>query len=205
MKGIIINKLMNNIKTNCAYDEIKFAEIKYGLESLYIFITKTIVILLIALILGLFKELMLMLIFYSLLRATGFGVHASKSWHCWISSILIFIGVPILIKLFVIPTSIMIIISILGTLIIFKYAPADTEKRPIINKNRRKIFKIICTSTSILYLLGIIFLNNIYLSSILMYSILLEAFLILPYTYKLFGVKYDNYKAFLKTKISNNL
>lgn len=200
MKNLIINKAMNNIKNNCTYDEIKFAEIKYGLESLYLFITKTIVILLLAYLLGLFKELILVLLFYSLLRATGFGVHAIKSWHCWVSSIIIFIGVPTLIKLFVIPTSLMIGISIFCTLIIFKYAPADTEKRPIISKKRRKIYKIICTSTSILYVLGIIFIPSTYLASILMYSIVLETFMILPYTYKMFGVKYDNYKTYLKSK-----
>lgn len=188
---------MNNINKYCDIDEIKFAEIRYGLESFYLFITKTIVILTIAYFLGIIKEILILLLFYNILRATGFGVHAIKSWHCWFSSSLIFLGTPMLIKYASIPTSIMIIISLLCSALILKYAPADTEKRPIVNQKRRRIYKISCFCSSIIFIIGIIFIQNIYIQSALMYSIVIETFMILPVCYKIFGAKYNNYKTYL--------
>ena len=52
MKDLIINSAMNNIEKNCNYSKEKLAEIKYGLASLYLTITKTIVIFSISYLLG---------------------------------------------------------------------------------------------------------------------------------------------------------
>ena len=183
------------------YDEIKTAEIRYGIESIYLLITKTIVIVTLAIILGVIKELLLLLIFYNLLRITGFGVHAKKPWHCWVSSILIFLGLPLIIKYLTISKLIMFIVSAVFSLIILKYAPADTEKRPIINMKRRKIYKICCFTTSIIYTITILIINNVFIQNALMFSIILEAILILPITYRLFNVKYDNYKTYYNSSL----
>ena len=48
MRNLIINSSMNFIKNNCNYEQSKLEEIKYGLESIYILITKTIIILSVA-------------------------------------------------------------------------------------------------------------------------------------------------------------
>lgn len=197
MRGLIVNKIMNNINNNCNFNEIKTAEIKYGIESFYLFITKTIVILFIAFVLGIIKEILLLLVFYNLLRTTGFGVHALKSWHCWFSSLLIFLGTPMLMKYIDIPVYLMVSISLICLLLIIRYAPADTEKRPIINLKRRKIYKICCTITAFIYILIIIFVNIEILQYALMYSLIIETFMILPISYKIFGAKYDNYKSYL--------
>ena len=197
MRGLIVNKIMNNINNNCNFNEIKTAEIKYGIESFYLFITKTIVILFIAFVLGIIKEILLLLVFYNLLRTTGFGVHALTSWHCWFSSLLIFLGTPMLMKYIDIPVYLMVSISLICLLLIIRYAPADTEKRPIINLKRRKIYKICCTITAFIYILIIIFVNIEILQYALMYSLIIETFMILPISYKIFGAKYDNYKSYL--------
>lgn len=201
MKKWVVNKIMNTIKKEYTYDNTKLLEIKYGIESIYLLITKTIVILSLAFILGLFKELLLLLIFYSIIRATGFGVHAKKSWHCWSSSLLIFLGIPILSTQVVIPKIIGLIILILCLFLIIKYAPADTEKRPIINIKRRTIYKIICSLTCVIY--SIIFLlTNSLLGELMFFSIIIETLMILPITYKLFNVKYNNYKLYLQHSFS---
>ena len=69
---------MKNINNNYNFNEVKTAEIKYGIESFYLFITKTIVILSLAFVLGIIKEILMLLFFYNLLRMSGFGVHAMK-------------------------------------------------------------------------------------------------------------------------------
>ena len=45
MRDLIINQAMMKIKNNTSYDKTKLLEIKHGLSSLYLTITKIIVIL----------------------------------------------------------------------------------------------------------------------------------------------------------------
>ena len=61
MKKIVVENMMNLIKNNRQYSDEKLAEIKYGLEGLYLTFSKLIVIFLLAYLLGLIKEV---LIFY---------------------------------------------------------------------------------------------------------------------------------------------
>ena len=197
MKDIIIKNIMNQIKKYNNFDEIKLAEIKYGLETVYLTIIKTIVFIIIAILLKTIKELGLFMLFYGILRLTGFGVHAQKSIHCWISSITIFVLIPILIKYITLPIYILIPILILSFITLAIYAPADTPKRPLINKKKRTIYKILTIIISFIYAIIILCVkNNIIITNTLLYSMLLEGFLVAPYTYKLFGVSYKNYKTY---------
>ena len=45
MKNLVVNSIMNNITKYYNYDDTKLDEIKYGIESLYLTISKTIIIL----------------------------------------------------------------------------------------------------------------------------------------------------------------
>lgn len=193
MKEVIINNIMLNIKNNKDYTDQKLNEIKYGLEALYLTTTKISVIYIIAIILNSYKELTLIFLLYGTLRLTGFGIHAKSSKECWISSLLIFVPIPYLLKIVFIPKYINIILSIIGTILLLIYSPADTEKRPLIHKKKRIIYKILTTTISTIYtILNIITKDNI-LSNIITFSILLEAIIVLPISYKLFGLKYNNY------------
>ena len=195
MKELVVNSIMNNITKYYDYDNTKISEIKYGIESLYLTITKTIIIFIISFILNITKELMLLFVFYSLIRLTGFGVHAKKSWHCWITSLITFVLIPLLIKYVVINEQVIIISYTIFTLLLLEYAPADTEKRPLINKKKRIIYKVLTILLVISYFIySLIQKDNITIINTLYFSTLLETLLVLPYTYKLFGVKYNNYK-----------
>lgn len=195
IKKYIINKSMNSIKKMFPeYDEIKLEEIKYGLEALYLSVTKLVVILIICLIIGIFKEAVLLLIFFNILRTTGFGLHASKSWICWVSSSLVFIGIPFLIKYINIPVIILYITAIISFISLAIFAPADTINRPLINKKKRKIYKIITIIISLVYLIIILIEKNNYWTNILSFSLLIESCLTNPLTYKIFHLPYNNYK-----------
>lgn len=199
MKELVVNGIMNNITKYYDYDNTKISEIKYGIESLYLTITKTIIIFIISFILNITKELMLLFVFYSLIRLTGFGVHAKKSWHCWVTSLITFILIPLLIKYVTLNKEFIIISYTIFTLLLLEYAPADTEKRPLINKKRRIIHKVLTILLVISYLIySLIQKDNITIINTLYFSILLETLLVLPCTYKLFGVKYNNYKNYKK-------
>lgn len=194
MRSKIINSIMEQIKKYNNFDNIKLQEIKYGLETIYLTIVKTIIFILLAILLKTIKELLLFMLFYGIIRLTGFGVHAKKSLHCWISSILIFVIIPILIKYVTLNNYVIYIISIISIIILVIYAPADTPKRPLINKKKRIIYKVLTTLISLGYLITIVLIKNKIIINTLLYSLLLECFLVTPFMYKLFGVSYKNYK-----------
>lgn len=194
MKNICLNFSMNNIKKYYPnYSEIQLEEIRYGLEGIYLSITKFIVISILALKLGLFKEMIVMLIVFNIIRTTGFGIHAKKSIDCWISSTIMFIFFPYISKLLIVPLHIHIIIGIVLLILIVLYSPADTYKRPLIKRKKRIIFKII-TSINTLLLIIISFFTNNTITNLILFGIFTEVILINPLTYKIFRLPYKNYK-----------
>ena len=197
MREAIINKSMLYIKKNCSYDEIKLAEIKYGLEAIYILITKSIVILSCAFILGIFKEVVIFTLSYSIIRAFSFGLHATKSWICLVSSLISFITIPFLCKFVYLDIYGRSIIGILNIIFIFKNSPADTYKKPIVNKKRREIYKLLSTSISIIMTFISIIINYSFISNCLLFALILQNLMISPTIYRLFKLPYNNYKNYL--------
>jgi len=198
MKKWIINKCMNYIKTNTDYDQIKLKEIEYGLTGLYLTFSKLIIIAIISIILGIFKEVVIYMFVFNILRSTGFGLHATKSWICLLSSTLIFVGIPIICTHIYINVYIKCLIGMIGIILMYKNAPADTKKKPIVSKKRRTIYKIISTMLAIIFSISMILINNNFLSNCLLFSLILENFLISPSIYKIFKLPYNNYIEFLR-------
>ena len=140
MKKRYLNFSLNLIKKYYPeYDDIKLDEVRYGLEGLYLTFTKMLVIIPLSIILGIFKEFLIFLIFFNIIRTPAHGLHATKSWICLLSSTLIFIGVPLLINIFNpnTPLYFKIIFGIVSIFILYLYAPADTKKAPIIRAEKR--------------------------------------------------------------------
>lgn len=187
MKEKVVNNVMVRINNNYNFDDIKLEEIKYGLLGLYSLITKTTAIIVLSLLLGFFKKFVIFLIFYSILRSVSFGCHAKTNFQCWIFSTLLLLGTPYLfsiLKINILTKNILCIILFINFLI---FSPADTEKRPMINKTRKMKFKftslIICT----MYLFIINKLPSI--SNLIVASMFLEGLLINPLGYILMGQK----------------
>ena len=169
MKEVFLNYTMNFIASNQKelnqHDKERLA---YGLEGLYMTLTKLIIIFLIALLLGFMKEFIITLIFFNIIRFPGFGFHASKSIVCLISSTILIIGIPYLfttVETGLIIKTILCVVSIITFMIC---APADTWKRPLTNKRKRLIRKICACSLSIIYSLIIIVFNGNEISNLLL-------------------------------------
>ena len=195
MKNKFLNYAINTIHiNNPSYNDTKLAEIRYGLEGIYLSITKLIIIFLLAILLNILKEMIFMLIIFNILRTTGFGLHATKSWICLVSSSVIFLGGPLLAKIIIINNLLKTILSITAVILIYKYAPADTKKRPLIKEKKRNIYKFITTIKCIILNIFIIFIKNNIITNIIILGIYAEVIVILPKTYKLFNMPYDNYK-----------
>ena len=193
MKEKFLNSSMKLIKNNHNYSKEQLEIIEYGLEGLYSFVTKSTIILLLNLLVGTIKEFVAFFISFALIRAFAFGVHAKTNIGCWITSIIVNVGIPLLIKYFFISKIYLIIISVITTIIISIFAPADTRKRPLKNINKRRQDKILAIIVSIIYLIMIILLND-YIIYCLTYALLYESIMVNPLTYMITKQSYNNYK-----------
>ena len=198
MKKYILRKCMKLVNKSCpSYNDEKLLEIEYGLEGMYLTITKCIILFIVALILGIFKEMIIIMLLYNGLRAFGFGLHATKSWICLVSSLIMFIGVTLIVIYVVIPLYIKVLILIICVSCFYLYAPADTEKHPLIKKRKRLILKITSIIVVIIYSFMCLYIDNSFVSNAILASILMETIIIVPITYKIFNLPYNNYKNYL--------
>ncbi|MBP3920179.1 MAG: accessory gene regulator AgrB [Bacilli bacterium] len=197
MKEKVLNSWMNIIKEHKNFDEVKLAEIKYGLEGIYLTFSKLIIISIIALILGIFKEMVVFMVIYNVMRMPSFGLHAKKSWMCLLSSTITFIGVPLLSKYIVINNTIKFIIGAISVILICVFSPADTEKRPIVNKRRRQVYKMLSTIIATIYIALAVVIENSFISNCFLFATILQNVLISPITYKIFKLPYNNYKTYI--------
>lgn len=195
MKDVILNYSIDAIKRkDNSYSDEQLAIVRYGFESIYILITKTIFIFSIAFLLKIFKEVLIFTLLYNLIRTPSFGLHATKSWMCFLSSTLIFITIPYICKIIDINVVIRSIVGVITILSIYKNAPADTYKRPIISKKRRDNLKFISTIIAISMVFISLIINNKFLCNALLLSLVVQCFMISPVVYKIFKLPYNNYK-----------
>ena len=86
MKQKFLDDATNFIQKYETYSEDDLEKLRYGLEGLYLTFSKTIIVIIISLILGTFKETMLSIFLFSIVRFFCFGFHAEKSYQCLIIS-----------------------------------------------------------------------------------------------------------------------
>lgn len=188
MKEKVVDNIMNNIRNNNSnLSSVKLEEIRYGLSGLYSLFTKTSVVILLAIIFNIFKEFIIFLIFYGLLRGVGYGCHAKTNLQCWIFSTVLLIGIPLIFTNTHISNNIKIIIWSILFINFLVFAPADTEKRPMINKIRKLKFKSAILLLNFIYLYLIIKFHNI--GNLIIAGMILEGILVNPLGYILMGQK----------------
>lgn len=164
----------NNIKGE------EYEVMRYGLAVIYINLSKTVILAMCALLLGIFKETVVLFCSFAAIRSVGFGFHSDNSIKCTIIGITEFIG-AVLIATSLSPFKIPLCTSIflLCTIIFLLYAPAETEKRPISNRYKRIFKTAAITITVIMFGISLIIGGNIYRNLITL-GVFLEAVNILP-------------------------
>ena len=198
MRSLFIDNSLGLIRRHYPdYSEEKIEEIEYGLLSIYITITKLAVIAVVAIILGAVKECFLFILFYNFIRTTSFGLHATKSWACMISSIIIFIGGPIICMNIELSMNLILILGVINVLLIYKNSPADTYNRPIISSKRRSTFKLLSTIIATAMVIAALIVNSVFIANTLIIVLAVQNFLISPFGYRIFNLPYDNYKNYI--------
>ena len=206
MKKKFIQTSINILKNSGKYSSDDIEIIIYGLEGIYLTITKMVIIFLISFVLGITKEVFLLLITYNIIRSQAFGIHASKSIYCLISSLTFFVGGAMICKYIMLPLWLMIVIAILCDICLLLYAPADTHKHPIINLKKIKKFKFLSFTFGLIYTFLIIYYYGQDITNYLLFGMSEAVLMILPVTYSTFKMPYDNYKTYYDDVelISNN-
>ncbi len=196
MKKKFLNKCLAFLKKYNSYTKEDEEKILYGLEGLYLTFTKLIFIFVLSVILGIFKEVLVTILLFNIIRFFGFGFHAEKSWQCLIISTTIFVLVPLLFINIKINLLTKIIICIICILNFTLFAPADTVKRPLPNKRKRLIRKLGTIIIGSIYFVLIIFFDS-WISPLLLVALVNQAIAVNPLIYKLFKQPYNNYKNYI--------
>lgn len=194
MKAKFMNRTVAFLKRYNNYSEEELEKLEYGLEGIYLTLTKLIIIFIAAMVLGVVFEFIALLILFNIIRYAGFGFHAEKSYQCLIFSSICFLLIPLFFINIGLSQMVYIIISIICIISYLLFAPADTIKRPLLNKKKRIIRKIVTVIIGGIYsIISIVYFNH-WISPILMSALVIQTIVISPLVYKLFRQTYNNYK-----------
>lgn len=194
MKAVFMNNTITFLKKYNNYSEKDLEKLEYGLEGIYLTITKLVIISVAAVLLGITKQFIALLILFNIIRFTGFGFHALKSYQCLFCSVAFFILIPLFFIEFDLSKNVYAIIDSICIISYLLFAPADTIKRPLPNKRKRIIRKTITVIVGLIYsVLNMVFFGH-WVSSVLISALVIQAIIINPLLYMLFGQPYNNYK-----------
>lgn len=198
MKEKFVSSSINFINKYQECDDLKLKQLKYGLEGIYGLFVKLAVVIIISFITGTYKETLLFLLFYTGIRTYSFGLHAKSSLACWITTITIYNVIPLLFKNIIITNIVGYILIGIALISMILWAPADTPKRPLIRKEKRKRCKILSSLVVIVYAILLYFNKNILINNAIIYALLIQSILINPLTYKITNTRFNNYKYYHK-------
>jgi len=175
-------------------DDISYLKLKLGVEVLFIDLTKGLVVYGLAILLGMFVSALIVHLSYLALRRCSFGLHAKSSFNCTIVSVVMFIALPYVVRNWVLDFRWIFLLFTVSTCCFFLYAPADTEKNPLIGKERRLKLRNRAVF-SCLALMGVTFMvPNYEVRVLIILGVVLQVVMILPLTYKMLGRSYQNYE-----------
>ena len=181
-------------KENPEIDDEKAEIINYGLQLLIGEIPKTIITLVVSYLLGILNLTLFMVCVTVPYRAFSGGFHLHTHIGCIISTTLYYCCIPKISNYIYLNSETKLIFVlcalIFGIIILIKYAPADTENVPILQKRERKRKKILSFITYTLGLIVAISINNNVLSNIILFSYFVQTIMITPFAYKITKNKY---------------
>ncbi len=198
MKRKFLDSSINFIKNYKELTDDDIEKLRYGLEGIYLTITKLVAIAIVASVLGILKEVIITLLLFNAIRYTGFGFHAEKSIQCLFISLFQFVILPYILINIVIPKSIIFVICIICIVSYFFFAPADTIKRPLPNMRKRKIRKWSTVFIGIIYSIFLFIFSDTFVAPLILSALLVEAIIINPLLYMVFGQPYNNYKTYVQ-------
>lgn len=188
--------ITNKINYHLNKEGLELKKMRLGIEILLINISKFTVIFTIAAILNLLKEAVFMSAIFACIRRNAFGIHAKNSFMCTLTSLGMFVfGSYISYYLKFNNYEVFSIFTIVNILL-YKYAPADTENHPLIGADLRKQRKRDAVITGLILMVIALLIPNNLIKTLISLAVSFAVILILPITYKLMKRGYKNYEKY---------
>lgn len=187
--------LTNKIRKNMPEVDDERAEvIKYGLQLLVGEVPKIFIMMGIAWALGILKLTLICFCMMLPYRMYSGGFHLKTHLGCIIGTSIMYTGNAFVSQLFVIPVMWKIVVSVIlwvfAIIMIYLYAPADTEDVPVIAKRERKKRKVISyVVVSVMLVCGCMFQNAV-ISNMLIVGVLLQSCSISRLAYRVTGNRF---------------
>lgn len=192
----LAEKIADNWNKKLHLNEIEFVKMKYGLEVIFINITKLFIIISIAFFIGIGIDTIIICITCGILKFHTFGEHAKSSIVCTVISCISHVVIPYLTMNIVLDNFIFIGVSAVMIACIYRYAPSDTEKHPLIGEEKRKSLKRNAVITAVVVTLVTLVIPYNRMTMLVLLSEVYIVIAILPITYKILRRKRNNYEEY---------
>ncbi len=179
-------------------ESIHAIRLRYGLEMFYLGISKLLVVIVLSMVLGIFWQSIITLAAYNLLRQTAQGLHAKSSVKCMISSLVFFIMLPWTAVHVAINPYLCIAAALAIPLLAYLYAPSDTAKKPIINKQVRDRLKKKSIIRGLILTGLVVVIPDAEIKSLITIGAYVALLYVLPITYRIMKEERNNYEKFEK-------
>lgn len=192
----ICEKITNSLREKIEMSEERAEIINFGLLVIIGEVPKIILIMLIAWFLGIIELTVVTFIALSIYRTQGGGFHLDGHISCFVFSLLVFCGTSIIAKSIVTSNMMLIyllygLIFVLDMVVINKYAPADTERIPIISSKKRRWQKIKSYIAVILiYIYAVLISKDQVISNICVLTTMIQSLNMTPIAYKIAKCEY---------------
>ncbi len=182
------------IKNNTDKDKEELEIIEYGIEVFFINIFKLTFLFVAAFLLKVQTYLLILFMAYGCIRIFAAGVHAPSTFLCTLLSFVFFLGGTYIALYVPMNFWVRLVLFLIALVLMIKYAPADTEERPLVSATHRKKLKIqSIIATSVLFLIMLLIKNETY-QNLITCGVMLESIFITPVIYFILGKGYKNYE-----------
>lgn len=180
---------------------VELMKMKLGLEILLINITKFAIVFIVAAQFKLLKETAFMSLIFACVRKSAFGLHAKNSIVCTITTLIMFVAGSYAGHYIKLNNYVVFYIFLTINLLLFKYAPSDTENHPLLSEKLRKKLRKKTVSTGMLLMLIALISTSYLIKALITLAVSYEVISILPITYKILNRGYKNYEKYERTSI----
>lgn len=184
------NGLVHSIKNKFPeIDEEKSEVINYGLYIFFADVSKTLITITLATLLGVLKYIIIAMLVFGLIRTFCGGSHASTWLRCLIiNNTILFSVVYSSILLSNINSKLHIVLTFIVAFVVFyKLVPSDHHNKPIVSVKQKRTLRIISFSILLTYYLLALFVLPMLYANIISFSVTAAILGMLPITYKLSG------------------
>lgn len=191
--AVDISKYIEKYRT---VDDLERIKLIYGIECQISNISKLVIIIISSIILKMFIPMLITLVSYNIIREKAFGVHAKSKKDCFFMTMTLFVVGGKLVDLISIGTSGQLFIMLLCALLLYKYAPMDSENNPLIGPAlRRKLKKEVMIRVAVIFG-AMALIPDEFICMFLSYGVLVATLLVLPITYKILNREMYNYEKY---------